>query len=236
LTAITNWLRQVFLPLALIALGSYLVWESKSESGWIGVALISLGLFYRLIDGQKLSSFGFGPNGVTIELLERRIDEVERKADAAAESGGQLQFKSAEVDLIGELETARWSDRTVRVIGDSPEDDNQKNQWGGQSRRGGRMLLASVEESTNNSENFWIKLTVRPVQGAPAIEGAVRFHLHKTYPRETVIVQPVNGEAHIERYAYGAFTVGAEVMDEPDTFLELDLSQLQEVPEKFRSR
>ncbi len=115
-------------------LGTLLVWEARTESGWIGVALISIGLFYRLIEGQKLSSFGFGPNGVTVELLGLRIDEVERKADAAAESGGQLQSKSAGANLIVDSEATRWSDPSVRIIGNAPEDDNQKNQRGSSAR------------------------------------------------------------------------------------------------------
>lgn len=48
-------------------------------------------------------------------------------------------------------------------------------------------------------------------------------------------MQVVEGAAMIERIAYGAFTVGAEA-DGGATRLELDLVDLPDAPELFRSR
>jgi hypothetical protein len=44
-----------------------------------------------------------------------------------------------------------------------------------------------------------------------------------------------DGRAELERYAYGAFTVGAEVIG-VDVRLELDLAELKSAPRAFRLR
>jgi transcription initiation factor IIF auxiliary subunit len=64
----------------------------------------------------------------------------------------------------------------------------------------------------------------------------VRFHLHDTFSNDVVTVKPKNDVAEITRYAWGAFTVGAEVENEPDTYLELDLAEDPDAPANFRKR
>jgi hypothetical protein len=50
-------------------------------------------------------------------------------------------------------------------------------------------------------------------------------------------VKPKDGKAKLTLIAWGAFTVGAEVRNEPDTYLELDLAdEAYGYPKRFRDR
>jgi hypothetical protein len=224
------------LPLVLLGLGIFLILKSKDDAGWIGVALIGLALFLRLLEGQRISSLGLGPDGISISLLAQKIDEVEKKADAAAASNGKPFEGDATKQSEENDKSGAWSVPEERIKSEAPGDDQQKNQWGQAAQRNGRVLLGFVDESSNDPDLFWVRLVVKPIDGAPPIQTPVRFHLHETFPKQKVQIRSRQGEAHLERYAYGAFTVGAEIMNEPETYLELDLAELSTAPESFRKR
>jgi hypothetical protein len=246
---IGGWFRTMILPVLLLGLGFFLIWRAKDDAGWIGVALIGLALFLRLIEGQKISSLGLGPDGIKVDLLQKleevqkeaeearkKADTAERKADAAAETNSVSPTDAKQGSQTVSEEGALWSVPEKRVLKSAPSDDKQKFQWGGSAKRNGRELVGFVEESSGNPDLFWVRLIVRPTEGGVPIQSPVRFHLHQTFPKEVVQVRSRQGEAHLERYAYGAFTVGAEVMTEPDTFLELDLAADEAAPQRFRDR
>jgi hypothetical protein len=113
--------------------------------------------------------------------------------------------------------------------------DPQKGQWGGEPIADGWELSATVQKETEDW--FLIRLRVGPVEGvAKKLSGPVDFHLHDTFIPQTVTQQPdADGCARLDQWAYGAFTVGAEIREDK-TRLELDLSNLANAPQTFRER
>lgn len=123
------------------------------------------------------------------------------------------------------------------VPGKVVPNDPQKNQWGGQSERGGWRVSASVEASPASDEWFRIRMVVAASQGQrQRLKQPVRFHLHDSFAEPVQAISPnKSGQAVLETWAYGAFTVGVEIPQD-GTVLELDLAELPEAPSLFRSR
>jgi hypothetical protein len=111
-------------------------------------------------------------------------------------------------------------------------DDPQKGKWGGQSENDGRRLTADVYAQENGW--FLIGLDLERFEGLP-LEGEVEFHLHPSFHPSIVRVRVHNDHAVLKLPAWGAFTIGASA-DGGRTRLELDLAQLPDAPELFRSR
>jgi hypothetical protein len=63
----------------------------------------------------------------------------------------------------------------------------------------------------------------------------VRFYLHQTFSPDEVLVLPKNGKATLDRLVVGGFTVGAWIDGDPETLLELDLSQIPSAPVIIRT-
>lgn len=224
----------------------------KEPESWTGFALIGLALLFYMMRGQVITKLSVGTDGVAWEMAQQAIDKAERaQKDAAIAKGVATQYvvpasaalsgASASADAAAEpanepeegKPTNPWSHPKLKR-GNKPDNDPQKNQWGGLDTRNGRRLSARVE--TVDEDWFKVVLRVDAVSGAPPISGLVRFHLHDTFGESAVPVTPVGGVAEIERFAYGAFTVGAEVENELDTYLELDLAQLPNAPPRFKER
>jgi hypothetical protein len=138
-------------------------------------------------------------------------------------------------EITPKAEGKRSAQQQVQEPASDPDDPN-KGRFGGKSHVDGWALTAKVDR-TEDSDWFEVILTVTAPD--PDIEKRVRFHLHPTFRRETQVIVLRRGVAILERYAYGAFTVGVEVFDrseEVELTLELDLASLPEAPVKFRSR
>ncbi|HVP30145.1 MAG TPA: SIR2 family protein [Myxococcota bacterium] len=114
-----------------------------------------------------------------------------------------------------------------------PPNDPQKHRWGGQSRANGLELGASV--LSDSPGWFRVTLWVKPTSSERTLEGTVRFHLHDSFVPmvRTIVVRA--GRAEETLSAWGAFTVGAEA-DGGETRLELDLAELPDAPQEFKSR
>ncbi len=142
-----------------------------------------------------------------------------------------FSLKKLDVDvmeLVGILE--RFLRRTAKAFPAVNAEDPQKGQWGGKSRMNGRVLEAQVREVTKHW--FEVTLNVRRVSGPP-LTGRVRFHLHDTFQEPIAEVMVQEGAAQLVLNCWGAFTVGAET-DKGETLLELDLAELEGIPEVFR--
>ena len=114
------------------------------------------------------------------------------------------------------------------------EDDPQKGRWGGSPERNHRRLTGRVERLEDDPEMYEVTLEVRSTDpNAHPLTGIVHFHLHPTFERSKVRCTVRDGVARLVRYAWGAFTVGAEA-DNGETRLELDLEQLEGAPREFR--
>jgi hypothetical protein len=127
----------------------------------------------------------------------------------------------------------------MKLTGKKDEDDPNRGRFGKEFARDGVILKASVTPDPDDDDWFHIKLTVeedtRFSSKKPLKNGTqVKFHLHPTFPKDTVSRIVRGGMAKLNCYAYGAFTVGVEVSGR--TCLELDLSQLENTPATFRGR
>jgi hypothetical protein len=113
--------------------------------------------------------------------------------------------------------------------------DPHKGRWGGEPQRNNRLLSAEVV-ATGNPDWFLVRLRVESTDTKRRpLKGKVMFHLHPSFTPAKVPVSVKNGVASLDRYAYGAFTVGATT-DNNQIKLELDLSELPSAPTKFRER
>ncbi len=114
------------------------------------------------------------------------------------------------------------------------ENDPQKGKWGGKVESNGRKIDANVRESSIK-DWFSLSLDVVSTDSMKPIEGDVVFHLHPTLPANEQTIKAVNGVASLQLLVYGAFTVGVEC-DNRQTQLEIDLSELPDIPQLFKER
>jgi hypothetical protein len=251
-TDVVRSIAELLLALVLVGIGLWQLFRlGDPVPAWVPLALIGLALVFYTLRGRVLSDAEIGPGGVKITMadLARKAQAAEQKAEAAevrAEAAEKTaNFSKTVATQIGpslpgpsgeaaEGLRSAWAHPNLKRPKKPPSDDPQKGQWGGEAERNGRILEAEVTP-TDEPEWFEVRLDVRSTDPAKPLTGRVRFHLHDSYRVSKVTVKPKNGVASIERYAYGAFTVGAEVENEPDTFLELDLVDV-EAPAKFKAR
>lgn len=115
--------------------------------------------------------------------------------------------------------------------------DPQKGRWGGSAERGGRRLRADISPVPAGRRTFQFSLVVESTDASP-LNPPVVFHLHDTFTPDTLHVHLVEGHrCKLENLrAWGAFAVGAQVRGDDGEWiaLELDLSELPELPKKFR--
>ena len=113
--------------------------------------------------------------------------------------------------------------------------DPQKSKWGGKSENNNRKLFATVTPDPIYKEIFDIKLKVVSTDMSKPLKGSVTFHLHDSFANTNPLIFVKDGQATLELKAWGAFTVGVEA-DNGATRLELDLAELSDAPEVFKSR
>jgi hypothetical protein len=96
-------------------------------------------------------------------------------------------------------------------------------------------VTAKVKASDSDEDWFRIDLKVTATSDK-ALREPVVFHLHDSFSEPIQTVDPKSpDEVRLRLWAYGAFTVGVLVTQD-DTKLELDLTELPDAPERFRSR
>lgn len=123
----------------------------------------------------------------------------------------------------------------TRPKGPDNPDDPQKGNWGGAFRKDGYELKASIEnlkgrssmhsfESSPHDTLYEVKLWVESESYMEIQEGAVaRFHLHPTFIPDVRDIPFKDRTATLVLVAYGAFTVGVEILG-TTVELELDLA------------
>jgi len=163
-----------------------------------------------------LSKIGFGKDGGALEFGT--------PADKAAVEKFGVGGKTEAGDLLAGSSTAA---------------DPQKGRWGGQSVAGAYALTARVDPIANSPEWFRVRLSVREREAGNGGGERARFHLHPSFRRTDATARFNEDVAELDLVAWGAFTVGAEVLDAQGSRiaeLELDLAALEDAPDKFRRR
>jgi hypothetical protein len=117
----------------------------------------------------------------------------------------------------GLVEALKFLAQPKRIAPQKPRQqdslDPEKGRWGWLPRRDGYELFAFVRESDFSHD--WFEIDIGVKQAAPSADGdvQVRFHLHPTFTKPLMQTPLRDGFAQIHVGAYGAFTVGAEVLE-----------------------
>jgi hypothetical protein len=208
-----------------------------AAGAWLAAALDAAGI----VTGLALAGTALLLARLRIRLRSAAEDSAAAARDAriARAVAAQLAAPPDSVELSSELREADgpdpWAHPALRRGAPVPYDP-QKNQWGGKEERNGRRLSAEVEPL--DAGWFRVLLVLASTDPARPVAGRVRFHLDDSFPQNRVIVRPQGGIARLERIARTRFTAGAEVENEPGTFLELDLAGLggEASPDQSRLR
>ena len=170
----------------------------------------------------------------------REANKARDKAESKLDKEKELN-KLKEEDLQAFVQT--FTPATDSMIGKREEfkqsqelpNDPQKGKWGGKSEVRDRKIIATIRESSFDSNWFNINLTVTSTNPNHPLAGEVIFHLHPSFMNEVQKIKVLDGVAQYNIIGWGAFTVGVEC-DDNKTKLELDLAELTEAPELFRKR
>ncbi len=121
--------------------------------------------------------------------------------------------------------------------GDAP-DDPWKGSFGGKpvDHELGRQLTAKVLPIRSQPGWYAVELAVSRLPGSDKkLDSPIQFFIHDTFSNPKPEVQPIHDKAVLHLKAWGAFTVGA-LTDDGTCKLELDLAELKDAPEEFRTR
>ncbi len=160
---------------------------------------------------------------------------------AYAEDGTLLELDLSSVEpfnkkFLTENIADQFEDKVKKLYASSPiriTDDPQKGRWGGNAIAGNKEILATVERSPV-SGFFKVFIKIKSYQSADHLSGSAAFFLHDSYKEAIIFRKAINGEIALTITAWQAFTVGAYLAD--GTMLELDLNQVQGLPEDFYVR
>ncbi len=116
--------------------------------------------------------------------------------------------------------------------------DPQKDRWGGKPQRDGRRM--TVELLNTLSRTFSFNVIVESTDST-SLEGPVLFHLHDTFPRSVIHIRRIReGKRAVfeEVTSYGVFTIGVQVKNGQGEWigLEYDLSQVEDLPQRFKEK
>lgn len=131
-----------------------------------------------------------------------------------------------------------------RLVSEPPEpgpivhaDDPQKDRWGRQAERSGRILTVTIKEISHRT--FAFDASVSSEDGSP-LQCPVIFYLHDTYLQPVIWVRDIHdGKSAVlsNVNSYGVYTLGVQVKDANGAWLglEFDLSTVKDLPTRFLS-
>ena len=166
-----------------------------------------------------------------LDKAEGDAKEAKQKADtlikATQQRGGTQKVSETTKQLIrgSNLETVSAN-----------LDDPRKGKFGG--KREDENFKITVDKIPDPSIKGWYNLTYIVSAKDPSrkkLEGEVVFHLHPTFKPDVETVKVINGVAKLNRIAWGAFTIGVEILS-TGSKLELDLSEEPDLPDDFKKR
>ena len=189
--------------------------------------------------GPLISSLKFGGLELNFRELKAQIEENTKMTQATAAAVMPVVQQSA---VAAKAEAAASSEFVSHGVplGGTPQqeaedgDDPNKGRFGGSRERNGYRLDAEVTPMPQSTNYFLVHAWVEATGRRPLPDGKeVVFHLHPTFPQPVVTVKSSGGVASLDRLAWGAFTLGAEV---EGVRLELDLATEISSPKNFRDR
>lgn len=181
----------------------------------------------------------------TKQELDKTKQDVE-KAKSASQSTTNLALAlndAARLNTI-DLLTAAPQRRTPPAVLNLTEeqlqetlrkDDPWEDLFGKVSEQSGRKLAAKLDPVEGQPGLAVISMTVTSTDPKKPLTGKVQYFLHPTFQNCMPEVDVVDGKSMLGLISYGAFTVGV-LCDEGATKLELDLAQIPNAWEPWKSR
>ncbi len=165
------------------------------------------------------------------------MEQDKKKAEEAMEEAKKNELKKQkQMEALADSGTDQKIPKTdSRFISDDNNDDPNAGKFGGKAEVNGRRLQAHVEETGFDPERFFVELEVLSTDTNKPLEGEVKIFLHPTYRQPERVLPVINGRVDLHLVAWGSYTVGVEC-DNGQTKLELDLSKIPGVPQKFAER
>lgn len=233
----------IAIGLAGAGLALVYVAETKDRPQWGGFVLIGLAVLLYMMRGQVITKLSLGKEGVALDTARAALSKAQEAAATATQNsqiidqqlaaGGKSRAR-AEPEVAGQLDWSHPALTKARKGKRVVDEDPQSGQWGGKFENNGRLLDAEYAPAKRG----WVNVTLKVTSTDPKkpLTRPVRFHLHDTFHPSVDFVKPKDGVAETCRLAWGAFTVGAEVANEPDSYLELDLAKDPDAPEGWKNR
>jgi hypothetical protein len=220
----------LLLALVTVAAAIWRVCDSSVAERVDQTTLLYLGVAGAIVLLREVKSLAFGDYKVEFQ----RIEGIARDARTIAQN--------AQTSAIGTGTGKNTEEKPQAIAPESispgtARNDPWKGPFGGKEIANHRRLEAQVSRIAGASDLFSIRLCVSSTHPTlDPLRGVVQFFLHPTFKNDRPIVTVnSNGIAELKLTAWGAFTVGV-LADEGRTKLELDLSELEDAPEDFRSR
>jgi len=201
--------------------------------------ILGAGALITLLLLPRLQSISFGSFNVSLKDVQARVDtltELQNELQQLINQiGGGKKADAETYDRVKEnVSKSRFEISKEEKKGEFP-DDPQKGKWGGKSNSRTRELTAIVKKSTL-PDLYVVHLIVRSTDKNDPLTGTVYFHLHNTFINQNPAIIAQNNKAELKlSMVWGAFTVGVEA-DNSTTQLELDLAELPNAPDEFKSR
>ncbi|MCL9804437.1 hypothetical protein NAT51_02820 [Flavobacterium amniphilum] len=174
-----------------------------------------------------------------IKVINKTKEELDVKATELHKAETESQNAKTELDAIVTTfpdVTQTIKENQIKIRDDEKsENDPHKDKFGGLAERAGRIVSATVRETSYDKELFVVDIEVTSTNPDNPLTGEVTFFLHPSFPSEVETIKVIDGKAVNKLISYGAFTVGVET-DNGTIQLELDLSQIPDVPKLFKER
>jgi hypothetical protein len=222
---------QAILPLLS---NSYIMSEHGSKEAAYALGR-SLPIVPLLLPGNSWSTVASA--GTPLDQLSKiygfsfELDPAEMAQKAGDGEGHERdRFEHEILRLVSLLR--RVSREPGSDTGEIDDEDPHRGQFGHRSERDGYRLSAIVRPLGDDWFDLEIQVTATD---ARKNIGEVEFHLHPTFQPSIRRVSSKRGVATLQLDAWGAFTVGAVVL-QTLTQLELDLSEIPKAPKTFRER
>jgi hypothetical protein len=216
-------------PINLVSPSYSVVRDGYSQA--LSYFMLALGLLLLVFLLPRLQNLSIGPSGINLTLKD-----LQQTVGALVSQTNTIQSNLAGEGGIrpGGRGTIKTATKGAGKMNEGLEDP-QKGKWGGEAERNSRKMSATVKESA--FPGFYVvNITVESTDPEKPLEGVVKFHLHDTFLNPDPVIAVKDRKAVLKlTKVWGAFTVGAEA-DNGKTTLELDLAELDGVPEKFKQR
>lgn len=222
------------------------------------LALVFMGLMPWILPwlSTQLKTLKVGALELAFKDLQAQVDETKKAVEAtttalatgvgkdpAAAPAAPAPVKVKQTSATGggpvsfSVPLGRSDDNDTDDEVETISADPNKGKFGGKPEANGRKLTAQVKALPGNADLFLIHATVFATDLSRKLTDGeiVTFYLHPTFRQASVPVPVEDGAASLDRIAWGAFTIGAELSG--GTRLELDLStDVPSAPALFRSR